>query len=284
MFADDTQFWTDVNLDDPLDVSRKVETMQETFSRVHVWMRRNKLKLNTDKTEFLLITPKSRRKEIPKVELNLCGTCVEPSQHARNLGVYFDSNMSSTHNISSVIKSCYVSLRNISSIRSYLTQEATEILIHAFITSRLDFCNSLFVGLPKIALSRLQKIHNCAAKVISRKSKYDHVTPILKQLHWLPVEARIQFKILMFVHKCIYKVAPNYLFAVIQQREFIRNTRLSRYITLIEPRTKGKTYSNRAFGVAGPNLWNSLPFSIREIQDFNVYKATLKTYLFSKFF
>ena len=108
MFADDTQFWTDVNLDDPLDISLKVNVLQTAFAEVHDWMKRYKLKLNTTKTEFLVLTPKSRRREIPNIELNLGGTIVKPSDQARNLGVHIDKNMSSDYHISSVIKSCYI--------------------------------------------------------------------------------------------------------------------------------------------------------------------------------
>ena len=245
----------------------------------------NKLKLNTDKTEFLIISSKTRRKPVPEISLDLGGIFVQPSIHARNLGVHIDSHFSLNVHVTNVIKSCYISLRNINSIRPYLTQAAAETVVHAFISSRLDFCNSLFIGLPAYTIKRLQKIQNAAAKLTTCcRSRFVHVTPILRELHWLPVASRIEFKVLVLTHRCIYGSAPNYLSNAIVIKKANVNTRSSTTLSLTIPRSRGVMYSKRSFRIAAPMLWNALPKDLKHINVFETFKNHLKTFLFNKYF
>ena len=120
-----------------------------------------------------------------------------------------------------IAKTCsaaFYHLYNIRSIRQYLTTECTETLIHAFITSRLDYCNSLLHGSPGYLLHKLQRVQNAAARIIFKESKYCHITPLLRTLHWLPVVYRIQFKILLLTFKAIHGNAPCYISDLISVR------------------------------------------------------------------
>ncbi len=190
-------------------------------------------------------------------------------------------NMKLYHQISAVVKSCYFYLRKISSIRQYLTQSATETLIHAFISSRLDQCNSLYAHLPKYAINRLQKIQNAASRITLRKSRRTHTSPLLRELHWLPVHSRINFKILLLTHKCIHQTAPLYLQQLITVKTFTRCTRQSHAITLTQPKPRTATYGQRPFSFLAPNLWNTLPANIRNTPQPNTFKSLLKTHLFN---
>lgn len=102
-------------------------------------------------------------------------------------------------------------LINISKIRKYLTEETTEILVHAFVSSKLDYCNSLLYGLPKHMISSLQSVQNTAARIVTLTKKFDHITPVLIQLHWLPVHFQILFKVLLLVYKALNGMAPLYI-------------------------------------------------------------------------
>ncbi|KAK7094350.1 hypothetical protein V1264_005925 [Littorina saxatilis] len=113
--------------------------------------------------------------------------------------------------ISSVSRTCYFQLRRIATIRKYLTTDATAKLVTSTILSRLDYCNSLLAGLPSSSISRLQRIQNSSARLVLRKKKRDHITPLLNQLHWLPVPARITYKINTLTYKCLHGLAPAYL-------------------------------------------------------------------------
>ena len=123
----------------------------------------------------------------------------------------FDETLSFDQHIKQVCKSSFVHLRNISKIRKYLTKESLEVQIHAFATSKLDYCNSLLYVLSKSLLRKLQSVQNSAAHIITLSRKYDHITPVLTQLHWLPVHFRIVFKILLLVYKCLNGMCPIYL-------------------------------------------------------------------------
>ena len=134
--------------------------------------------------------------QFPPVALN-DGSVILPSKYARNIGVTFDSVLNFESHITDICKSCYFNIRNIYRIRKFLSTEHTKILVNAFVTSRLDNCNSLLFGLPCSLLHKLQLVQNCAARLTLGGGKYDHITPLLRELHWLPVEHRITFKLLL---------------------------------------------------------------------------------------
>ena len=125
---------------------------------------------------------------------------VAASQSARSLGVIFDEHMFFHAHVSSICRSSFYHLRNLSRIRKYFTKESAEVAVHAFVTSKLDYCNPLLYGLPKYQLQRLQYVQNTAARVVLQVSKFQHITPVLCALHWLPIQYRIIFKILLNWH------------------------------------------------------------------------------------
>jgi hypothetical protein len=129
------------------------------------------------------------------------------SSEAKNLGVILDTTLSMQKHIS--CRTCYFQLRGIASVRYYLTTDAAVKLITSTILSRLDYCNSLLAGLPTTSISKLQRIQNKSARLILRKKKADHITPLLKQLHWLPISDRITYKLNTITYKCLHKTAPS---------------------------------------------------------------------------
>ena len=186
-----------------------------------------------------------------------------------------------TH-INKTCKASYFHLYNIRRIRKFLTKEATETLVHALIMGRVDYCNCLLFGLPSIHLSKLQRVQNSAARLVCSISRYEHITPVLFSLHWLPVYYRIHFKILLFTFKAIHGMAPEYICSMIKIKQGGRyNLRSNTEIFLQPPfRLTKKTLGDRAFVSAAPNLWNKLPIGIRRQDDFITFKKQLKTYFF----
>ena len=153
--------------------------------------------------------------------------------------------------------------------------------MHAFISSRLDYCNALYKGIGQQALSRLQLVQNSAARLLTGTKKREHITPVLASLHWLPVNFRIDFKILLFVFKALNGLAPQYISDLIQIYTPARSLRSESQLLLVEPRTKCKTRGDRAFSVAGPRLWNTLPLHIRTAPTLECFKSRLKTHFYS---
>ena len=161
--------------------------------------------------------------------------------------------------------------------------ESAETLVHAFVNCRLDNGNALLYGLPKYLIVKLQIVLNCAARLILCKHKYDHATPLLIQLHWLPVSQRIIFKILLFTFKALNGLAPTYITELLDRYVPPRPLRSSSGGLLKVPRSNTK-YGDRSFSVCAPTLWNSLPDHLRLTTGLCSFKRDLKTYLFRESF
>ena len=150
---------------------------------------------------------------------------VAASQSAGSLGVIFDEDMSFHAHVSIICRSSFYHLRNLSRIRKYFTKESAEVAVHAFVTSKLDYCNALLYGLPKYQLQRLQYVQNTAATIVLQVSKFQHITPVLCELHWLPIQYRIIFKILLLVYKSLNGTSPSYLDQKLYYRSHTRSLR-----------------------------------------------------------
>ena len=167
-------------------------------------------------------------------------------------------------------------------IRKFLTLYACKAIVHALVCSRIDFYNCLYYGLPNTKIQRLQRIQNCAARLIFRKKKFDHITPYLIELHWLPVNSRIKFKLLVLTYKCLNNLAPSYLRDLLQLKsysEFNLRSRDNPYL-LRTSTPKLVSGGDRAFSIAAPVEWNKLPIAIQSAESIDTFKRQLKTHLF----
>ena len=259
-----------------------MEPLKYSFHEVQHWMSANMLKLNSDKTKMIIFAPKQYQNHFLKTELYLDSTTrIISKTTVKNLGVIFDSSMSMKHQINSVTKSCYQQIRRIKKIRKYLTEDAAKSLVNAHVTSRLDYCNSLFAGLPRYLIQKLQRVQNCAVRLIKRVPYRQSITRHTKSLHWLPVTERINFKILLIVYKSLNNVAPQYLKTMFQYYRPIRTLRSSSKSLLTVKRHR-TSYGARAISKYGPVLWNQLPLAIRNADTVPQFKSLLKTHLFEK--
>ncbi len=192
-----------------------------------------------------------------------------------------DSDFKLESQVSAIVRSGFFHLRQLAKVKSLLAQQHFEAVIHAFITSRLDYCNALYFGVSQSSLVRLQLVQNAAARLLTGTRKTEHITPILASLHWLPVHFRVHFKILLFVFKSLNGLAPPYLSELLHPYAPARCLRSADQLLLEVPRSKRTLRGDRAFSVAAPKMWNDLPLHIRQASSLSVFKTNLKTHFYS---
>ena len=254
--------------------------LESCIESVRTWMASNYLKLNDDKSEFVIFGSPHNLAKVTTSAVKIGSHHITSSKVVRNIGAMFDSGLKMDSQVSSVSKSAWYHLYQISKIRQHLTTEQSKCAIHAYVTSRLDQNNSLLAGIPSYLLAKLQRIQNAAAKVISRGKKRDHVTPILKELHWLPVYERIIFKTVLLVFKTLNGIGPAYLQDIVCVYQPARSLRSSSTLLLSVPKTRSVSYGDCSFSSFAPKMWNSLPVEIRSCKTVSSFKTSLKTYLF----
>jgi len=189
----------------------------------------------------------------------------------------------SVQNLNTLFRVCFYYLKNIRKIRPYLTAAAAKTVVHSIISSRLDYCNSLLIGISDYLIKKLQRVQNCAARIILNLKKYDSITPALIKLHWLPVKNRIIYKINVIVFKALNGDTPGYISDMIELHKPVRALRSSnKKYMLKEKKSNLKTMGDRSFTNAAPKIWNSLPDDIRNIDlKLHDFKTKLKTHLFN---
>ena len=277
LYADDTQIYLAFK---SYEFSPSISRIEDCIEEIRLWMRDNFLKLNDSKTEYLIIGSKHHTSKTAIDDIVIGNARIAPSSKARNLGVIFETDMSPKFQISSTLRGTYSQIRNIGKIRKYLTKDATKLIVHSLVTSRLDMCNSLLYGIPNNQLHRLQLVQNTAARLVTLTKKRFHITPVLIDLHWLPVKQRIDYKILVFTFKALNGLTPSYLSdllcAYTPARTGLRSTNRQ---LLHQPRSHN-SFGDRSFIICAPKLWNQLPIQIRNSTCLSSFKSTLKTHLF----
>ena len=281
MYADDIQIYSTCDPSQRENVNQTITELTTAMSEIKKWMLLNKLKLNQDKTEFFIVCSRSHQKHLQNVCIELDDAVLKPSPSVRILGVVFNSQMTADDQISNVSRNIRYHLRNLGRIRKYLDESSAHDAVRALVLSRLDYCNSLLFGTTSKNLQRLQLLQNHAAKLVYKKPKFTHVTPLLNDLHWLTIPKRIEFKTATLAYKALHEEVPAYLSELLHIRQSSYNLRSTKRTVLTTPRTR-TTAGSRAFTVAAPQTWNSLPQNIQSAVPTEQFKKNLKSHLFQK--
>ena len=279
-YADDQQIYLSFSPAIGGDKERCLNNLQNCIHNIRPWMRTNLLKLNDNKTEFIMVGSKNNllkantRNTLVQIGNDYI-TCMDSVCH---LGYIIDNELKSTVHINKLTSTLFITIRKIAKIRHLIYKEMTKILMQTFVHSKLDYCNSLLIGTSEYNLDKLQSIQNMSCQVINNLKKHDSITSYLQDPHWLRICEWINYKILMMVFKCKHKLAPSYLQEVISF-EYNRPLRLAANHNIPVVKCNTALVHNSSFKSIGPRLWNALPTNIKAINTLSEFNTKLKTYL-----
>ena len=282
-YADDLTVYGSCSPSSASELSSKVETCVHDLQK---WLSVNKLRLNAAKTEALWCASIRRQDQIPTTTISVDSLPIAPSTTIRSLGVQIDSSLSMRPFIARKTATCFAALRQIRSIRQSLSPQVLRSLVVSLVHSRLDYCASVLYGLPLTQLRRLQSVLNAGARLVTGTSSREHITPTLKDLHWLRIRERIDFRIALLCFQCLHGCAPAYLsdsllpVSSIPSRSHLRSASRSALFVPLSRRSTG----SRAFPAAAARIWNSLPSTVTHQPTLPSFKRSLKTTLFPRSF
>ena len=285
-YADDSQIYLSFKPYDLLSQQDAPTALQNCIDDISSWMEHDKPLLNGKKTKFLVIGTRQRLSKVHISSITMGNSAVMKSSVVRNHGSYIDDKLTMNSHINKVCNASFYYLHNIRQIRKHQSHDSSETLIHAFVFNRLDYGNNLLYGLRQVQIDKIQRVQNAAARLIFEQPKFCHVTPVLSQLHWLPIKNGIEFKMLLMTFKAIHGMAPDYIWKVISRRKSTGYSLRSRTKVMLEVATSKilQTLGGRAFCCAAPKLWNNLPSEISSLDSLSNFKCHVKTYLFKHAF
>ena len=283
-FADDHSVWDSFKAKDRADELECIGRLEDCAVDLKQWMDQNRLRMNSKKTEFILFGSSVQLAKCTTESLNVNGEIIPMVNMVKQLGVFLDQNLNFKHHIMTKCTTAMASLAKIKGIRNYLTKEAAETLVLSMAILHLDYCNGILTLVPDVDIKHMQLVQNIAAKLVLGKSKSDSSSQCLRELHWLPIKQRIQYKILCLVHKCLDCKAPKYLQDLLVHYPYEERRRglrceFQQARRLVEPRTKLKTFGARSFASVGPRWWNKLPNTVKTVENHEQFKISLKTFL-----
>ena len=227
------------------------------------WMSSNRLRLNSAKTQFIWLGARQQLAKLNLAAITAAYPHLTFSSTVRDLGVTLDQQLTFFPHIHRLCRDSYYQLLQLRTIVRSLNTEATATLVHSFVVARLDYCCTLYAGLPAGRLACLNRVLRSAARLIGRIHKFGHVTSyMLHDLHWLPLHLRISYRIVSLVWRSLLGIAPSYLSALccptsaVSDRRSLRSTDQG---LLLVPFARSAAKQRRAFSV----VWNGLPAELR---------------------
>ena len=258
--------------------------VEEYMVDVKSWMDQVRLKLNPSKTEFIYFESRTQLSKCVVTQLNVNGELMERATLIKYFRAWLDVQLSFQEHTTKKCQTAIINYLHIRNIHHLLTDSACETLLLCLCVSHLDYANTLLYGLPETTIDKFQRIQNMCAHLILGRSKRSSITQCFKDLHWLPICQRIEFKIFTLTYKYLNKQAPEYLQNLLLELPSWRSGLRSQltHEKLLIPFMKRKTFTQRSFSVAIPTLWNKLPLKIKQASTLNQFKSLLKTFI-SKF-
>lgn len=276
-YADDTQLFVSLSSASASDITK----LEQGLQHLNNWLCYNGLCLNPDKSEVIIFgTSKKLQSSLHPTTVNIAGCPVTLSDKISTLGVTLDQCLTLDTHVSSICKSSFYHIRALRHCRSSLPVDVRITLATTFVQSRLDYANSILFNTSQRNLTKLQRVQNHAAKAILPSYPPIPSAEMVHNLHWLPIKQRINFKIALLTYGILNSHQPSYLSHLLTYRPITRVTRNSDQQLLLEKRS-ATAFGSRAFSVAAPRIWNSIPLNIRTAASVDLFRRNLKTHYFS---
>ena len=281
LYADDMQVYGSCRPSAVADLQLRLSTC---IDDVALWMRANRLQLNTNKTDLLWCSTARRLYQLPSTALRVGSDFVQPSTSVRDLGIFIDADLTMRTQVRRTVAGSFAALRKLRSIRRSVPSSVYQTLVTALVLSRLDYGNATLIGIPASLRCHLQSVLNAAARSVAGLRRSDHITSTLASLHWLCASERIQFKLATLIFRSLHGLAPRYLaddllrVADMSSRHRLRSAQAHR---LEVPRMRLVTVGDRTFRAAGSRLWNSLPSDVVDCQTVDTFRRRLKHFIFT---
>ena len=246
----------------------------------------NRLRMNSAKTDFVFTSSRQQLVKCKTTSILASDEIVQRLPMIKYLGALIDERLSFKQFINSKCRMAMWNLQKLKAIKNVLTDDVCKTLVSTLVLSHLDYVNAIFSGLPEVDIKKMQWVQNMAAKLILNCSTIESSTCCLRNLHWLPISARIEHKLLTITYKCLNGKAPEYLSDLLSvipgSRGMLRFS--NKYKQLVIPKVKRKTIAARSFSTMVPSLWNELPDSLHRANSLETFKAEHKTLLFRRYY
>ena len=283
-FADDHFTHSTFKANSRCEEDKVIETLERTFLNIKCWMSEMRLKLNSDKTEFIMFGNQVQLNKTNTDSFHADSDTIKRSDCVRVLGSLIDKNAKMSDHVNTKCKIALYNYRRIRSIRKYLTKEACESLLLGLVMSHLDYNNAILIGISDYLINKFQRVQNMCAKLVLLRTRFDSATAALKELHWLNIKNRLKYKLLCIMHKCTYGQAPGYLKDLLvrsgNSARKLRSHVEHDDVIYVVPFAKLKTFAERSFSIQGPKEWNNISKDLRLTIKHDIFKKNLKTWLF----
>ena len=260
-YTNDTQLYTAVKSNTD---AQSIKNLETCSCAVRDWFAMNGMLLNPEKSEMLLVARKLVAEKFACGSgVAVAGSNITFSVKLKCLGVTLDQTLSFDQHVKDIVKASNFHIKALRHIRPLLDKKVANTIACSIVTSRLDYCNSLLYGTSQANIQKLQRVQNSLARVVSGAKRRDHITPVLRDLHWLAVDKRIVYKVALITHKVLTQHQPQYLKELVTVYQPTRQLGLASQHLVTKPTSAKTKLGERSFTHASAIVWSNLPDNVR---------------------
>ena len=279
-FVDDSKMLLSFPIEHAVDAKHHLET---DLNKVATWCCENELLINPEKTKFLLVGTRQLLTTLPlDMSLSFLKKTLLPVSYAKDLGVTFDRYLTFDKHVGDIVSSCMAKLCQINRVKHCFDCDTLIKIITTLVLSKLYYCSSIWCNTSTNNIKKLQAVQNFACRIITNTNKFDHITPALYKIGWLPVKEHLDYRDIIMSYKCMNGLAPPYLCELFNKRAQIHD-RVTGNIELLHIPLCNTASGQRSFRFRAVRLWNNLDNELKQL-PFDTFKKKIKANMFDHYF